>query len=105
MLRSSSRKTERWKHRSLRLPQTLSHENEPVSSVTLSVSSYGARIDNLATRTAFLRRGFGAEMVRYAMTKAKNLGYSWCCLESSRKGVPLYQKLGFREIYRVKTYG
>lgn len=81
------------------------HENEPVSSVTLSVSSYGARIDNLATRTAFLRQGFGAEMVRCAMTKAKNLGYSWCCLESSRKGVPLYQQLGFREIYRVKTYG
>jgi GNAT superfamily N-acetyltransferase len=77
----------------------------PVAAATLSVSPHGARIDDVATRTAYLRQGFGTAVTIYAMKEAKKLGYAWCCLDSSEDALPLYQKIGFTKFHTNEIYG
>ena len=82
----------------------LYHNDKPVSCATLSVSEYGARIDNVATRTDYLRRGFGRAITLFAMEKAKELDHQMICLEASDEGLRLYLGIGFVEAYKNKVY-
>jgi GNAT superfamily N-acetyltransferase len=82
----------------------LYHEGKPVSCSTLSVSEYGARIDNVATCNDYLRQGFGRAVTLFAMQEAQRLGANIVCLESSDEGLQLYLNVGFKEIYRNKMY-
>lgn len=77
---------------------------KPVSCATLSISKYGARIDNVATCDDFLRQGFGRAVTIFAMREAQKFGCKMVCLESFDEGLPLYLKIGFKEIYRNKEY-
>jgi len=79
-------------------------EGEPVSAATLSLSSYGARLDDIGTKIAFQRKGLATAVTLYAMKVAKELGYPWVCLEASDEGIPLYTKMGFTELYRNEVY-
>lgn len=76
----------------------------PVSAATLSLSSYGARLDDIGTKPSFQRKGFATSVILYAMKVAQELGYPWVCLEASDEGMPLYTKLGFKELYRNEIY-
>ncbi|MBA3813484.1 MAG: GNAT family N-acetyltransferase [Alphaproteobacteria bacterium] len=76
----------------------------PVSAATLSLSPYGARLDDLGTLSAYQNKGFGGAMALHRMRIAKDLGYDWVCLEASKHGGPLYKKMGFQELYRIKVY-
>jgi len=80
-------------------------EGEPVSAATLSLSSYGARLDDLGTKPSFQRKGFARAVTLHAMKVAHELGYPWICLEASDEGIPLYTKIGFKELYRNEVYG
>ncbi len=82
----------------------LYHDDKPISCVTLSLSKFGARIDNLATRNSHLRQGFGKALTLFAMNKAKKLGYTMICLDASDEGLLLYKNIGFTEVYQHKTY-
>ena len=84
--------------------EQLHHNNKPVSCATLSVSEYGARIDNVATRTDYRRRGFGRAITLFAMEKAKELDHQMICLEASDEGLRLYLGIGFVEAYKNKVY-
>ncbi|MBY0501746.1 MAG: GNAT family N-acetyltransferase [Alphaproteobacteria bacterium] len=77
---------------------------EPVSAATLSLSSYGARLDDLGTKPAFQRQGFGKALVLYQMEIAKDLGYEWVCLDASDQGGLLYKALGFQELCQNQFY-
>jgi hypothetical protein len=77
---------------------------QPVACATLSVSQFGARIDNVATCSNYLRQGFGRAVTLFAMVEAQKLGAQIACLESSDEGLPLYSKMGFEEIYQNQTY-
>lgn len=79
-------------------------DEKPISCATLSISKYGARIDNVATCDDFLRQGFGRAVTIFAMREAQKFGCKMVCLESSDEGVPLYLKIGFKEIYKNKEY-
>ena len=80
-------------------------DNQPVSTGTLSLSKYGARIDNVGTRINYLRKGFGSAITQYIMHAAKRLGYEYCYLDASDEGIIMYKKLGFTECYKSKIYG
>ncbi len=80
------------------------YDKKPVSCATLSFSKYGARIDNVATCNDFLRKGFAKAVTIFAMIEAKKFGCKMVCLESSDEGLPLYSKIGFKEIYKNKEY-
>lgn len=79
-------------------------DGKPVSCATLSFSKYGARIDNIATCDNFLRQGFAKAVTIFTMIEAKKFGCEIVCLESSNEGLPLYLKLGFKEIYKNREY-
>ncbi|OJW47934.1 MAG: hypothetical protein BGO67_08675 [Alphaproteobacteria bacterium 41-28] len=79
--------------------------NVPVSAATLSLSPYGARLDDLGTAFAYQRKGFGTAMALYRMKIAKELGYSWICLEAFDQGALLYKTLGLKELYRNEIFG
>lgn len=79
-------------------------KGEPVSAGTLSLSSHGARLDDIGTKLDFQRQGFGTAVTLFAMRVAKELGYPWVCLEASDKGVLLYKSMGFKEIYQNEIY-
>jgi hypothetical protein len=40
----------------------------------------------------------------FAMQEAKKFGCKMVCLESSDAGLPLYLKLGFKEVYKNREY-
>lgn len=80
-------------------------EEEPVSAATLSLSSFGARLDDIGTRTNYQRQGFATAITLHAMKVAKDLGHGWIYLEASDEGLPLYTKMGFKELYRNEIYG
>ena len=80
-------------------------KGKPVLAATLSLSSNGARLDDLGTTHAYQRKGFGRAMTLYAMKIAKELGYDWVCLEASDQGALLYKSMGFKELYRNEIYG
>ncbi len=79
-------------------------DEKPISCATLSISKYGARIDNVATCDDFLRQGFGRAVTIFAMREAQKFGCKMVCLESSNEGLSLYLKIGFKEIYQNKEY-
>jgi len=77
----------------------------PVAAATLSLSYYGARIDDVATRTDYLRRRFATAVTLFALREAEQAGYPWCCLDSSEDGLPLYQKVGFEILGQKQVFG
>jgi GNAT superfamily N-acetyltransferase len=79
-------------------------EEKPVASGTLSLSSDGARLDDLGVLPAYQGKGFGRAMALYRMNIAKALGYQWICLEGSDQGASLYKQMGFQELYPIKVY-
>ncbi len=80
-------------------------DGKPVSASTLSLSAYGARLDDLGTRPAYQRKGIGLAMVRHQMKVAKDLGYEWVCLDTSEQGAFLCQSMGFQELCQNEVYG
>jgi ribosomal protein S18 acetylase RimI-like enzyme len=79
--------------------------DEAVSASTLSLSSHGARLDDLGTKPAYQRKGIGSAMTRHLMKVAKNLGYEWICLDASEEGALLYKSMGFQELCQNEMYG
>ena len=80
-------------------------EGTPVSAGTLSLSSYGARLDDLGTNPSHQRKGIGSAMVLYQMKVAKNWGYERVYLDASQQGTLLYQSIGFQELCQNELYG
>lgn len=80
-------------------------ESKPVCALTLTSFQGMARIDDVATIPSHQGRGYGTEMLKYALSKAKDLGCETCFLEASGEGLSIYEKIGFRPLFRNKCYG
>jgi GNAT superfamily N-acetyltransferase len=78
--------------------------NGPVAAATLSITKYGARLDNIAVRTTEQRKGFGTAITLHLLHEAARFGAEYCFLDSSEEGAVLYKKLGFTEYYSVDAY-
>ena len=79
-------------------------EGKPVSAAALTLSSFGARLNDLGINHAYQRKGFGRAMTLYRMKVTKELGYDWVCLEASDQGALLYKNMGFKELYRNEIF-
>lgn len=79
--------------------------DEPVSASTLSLSSHGARLDDLGIKPAYQRKGIGSAITLHLMKVAKNLSYEWICLDASEEGALLYKSMGFQELCQNEMYG
>lgn len=79
-------------------------QGKPVSCITLSLSEYGARIDDLGTVPAYQGNGYATLLLDYALTLCRTRGIRDCYLEASSEGLSLYQKLGFRTLFDYLFY-
>ncbi len=77
---------------------------QPACSITLSLHNNLARIDNVGTLPALQNRGYATYLIKHALLAAKKFGATHCFLESSESGFSLYQKLGFKPLFKHNFY-
>jgi GNAT superfamily N-acetyltransferase len=83
---------------------TLYNHNQPVASLTISVTGALARLDDVGTFPAFQGQGFATMLVTYGLKKTIDLGCTDCFLCASKNGLPLYKKLGFKALSTNRCY-
>ncbi len=79
-------------------------DGEPVATATLFLGGGVAGVYFVFTATGFRRRGIGAAITLSALREARHLGYGVGVLGSSEMGYPIYRRLGFREVCRIRLY-
>lgn len=75
-----------------------------VSAVGYSRSGSTAVVWGTATLEPYRGRGFGAALIRTALTHAAANGCTSASLRSGPLSVPLYERVGFRYVCRHRTY-
>ncbi|HXW53428.1 MAG TPA: GNAT family N-acetyltransferase [Myxococcota bacterium] len=83
---------------------SLFKDNEIISSMTLSWNDNWARIDDVATLHQYQRQGYATALMRYGIGLAAQKGAKHCFLEASPKGLSIYQKLGFKELFKNQVF-
>jgi ribosomal protein S18 acetylase RimI-like enzyme len=63
-----------------------------------------AGIYNVAVVPAARGRGIGREVTLAALRAARSLGYSLSTLGSSDLGLPVYRRIGYEEVCRIRVY-
>jgi ribosomal protein S18 acetylase RimI-like enzyme len=72
------------------------YQNNIAAAGTLFLSKNAVMLHNLATRTAYTKRGVGTALTLHMMGEAKKLGFKHCFLDSSESGFNLYKRVGFQ---------
>ncbi|MEI8281762.1 MAG: GNAT family N-acetyltransferase, partial [Armatimonadota bacterium] len=80
-------------------------DGEPVGSTARVIHDGVAGIYCVSTLPDFRRRGVGATVTLLPLLDAREQGYQIGTLQASSMGLPIYEKLGFREVCRIKLYG
>ncbi len=75
-----------------------------VGASTLSLGAGVAGIANIAVLPEHRGRGVGAAVAAAALLEGRRLGLGVGVLSAGELGVPLYERLGFREVSRHRTY-
>ncbi|MEX2458325.1 MAG: GNAT family N-acetyltransferase [Actinomycetota bacterium] len=75
-----------------------------VGSSGLMISSRVAGIYNVATDPEFRRRGIASAMTGRALREARDRGYQVAILGASPMGLPVYTRMGFVEVCRLRFY-
>lgn len=83
---------------------SLYKQGEPISSITLSMNDNIARIDDVSTLPEFQGKGYATSLMNYVLSEAKNKGALYCFLEASESGLSIYQKLGFKILFKNNIY-
>jgi GNAT superfamily N-acetyltransferase len=78
---------------------------KPVATGMLVLYAGVAGIFYLVTVPEERKKGYGTLMMRFLLSRAKNLGYSHAVLQASVMGVNLYKRLGFKECCAFQEYG
>lgn len=66
-----------------------------VCSLTLSMQSGVARLDDVGTRSTLQGRGYASALIRHALEYARSQNVETFFLEASEAGVSIYKRLGF----------
>jgi ribosomal protein S18 acetylase RimI-like enzyme len=94
--------------RSLVAPDTAAFvvwdRGEPASTALTMVKEGVAQVCWVATRPEARGRGLGGLATVAATRAGFALGARFASLEASAMGAPVYQRLGFREVLRYRTY-
>ena len=78
--------------------------NQPVATITLTFLNDIVRIDNVATHPNHQSLGYASQMVRFGLDFAKEKDSNHCFLDASPKGLGMYRRLGFSEIFTYNMY-
>ena len=79
-------------------------DGRAVGSSGLMVSARVAGIYNVATDPEFRRRGIASAMTGRALREARDRGYQVAILGASPMGLPVYSRMGFAEVCRLRFY-
>lgn len=79
-------------------------DGAPVASSQLFVHNGVAGIYYVGTLDSHRRRGFGEAMTSHAVREGAAAGCSMASLQASPMGLPVYQRMGFRQVDYYCTY-
>ncbi|WED43931.1 GNAT family N-acetyltransferase [Legionella cardiaca] len=77
-------------------------DDQPISSLTLSFHNNLARIDDFGTLSAYQGKGYGRYLLNYTLKEAKKAGVEFCFLEAAETSLSLYEKMGFKNLFKRK---
>jgi len=80
-------------------------DDRPVAVSALMLNGEVAGIWNVGTLAEFRGRGIGREATLVALSDARACGYRAAILGSSALGLPVYRRIGFVEVCRVRHFG
>ena len=76
----------------------------PVAAAALFVGAGVAGIYNVCTVPEARGRGIGGAVTGAALDEAATRGFGLAVLGSSEMGYPVYRRLGFRDVSRLRSY-
>jgi ribosomal protein S18 acetylase RimI-like enzyme len=76
----------------------------PVAASQLCVTEGAAGVYYVATLPEARRRGFGEAMTRHAIEQGAAAGCTVATLQASPLGLPVYERMGFRQVDDYRTY-
>ncbi len=79
-------------------------DEQPVTSLTLSVHENLAGINDVGTLPEHQGKGYATRLMHHALRQAKQKGAQYCFLEASSQGLAFYEKIGFRPLYTNKIF-
>ncbi|MDD1765016.1 MAG: GNAT family N-acetyltransferase [Methanomassiliicoccales archaeon] len=79
-------------------------DGDPVAVSLLVLHEDVAGVYNIATIPVARRKGIGTAITREPLQIAKDVGYDVAVLEASEMGLPIYRRLGFKELCEFRTY-
>ncbi|MEI6610324.1 MAG: GNAT family N-acetyltransferase [Deltaproteobacteria bacterium] len=77
---------------------------QPVATTLLFLQNNTAGIYFVTTLAAYRNKGIALALVLESMRYAKSSGYKYCVLQSSKEGLDVYLRAGFKEYCRVDVY-
>jgi ribosomal protein S18 acetylase RimI-like enzyme len=79
-------------------------EGDAVGASTLSLGAGVAGLANIAVVPERRGEGIGSAVASAALVEGRRLGLEVGALSAGEQGRPLYERLGFREVSRHRTY-
>jgi GNAT superfamily N-acetyltransferase len=79
-------------------------KGQPVASILLFLHSNTIGIYFVTTLTAYRGKGIALALILASMKYAKTSGCKYCILQSSKEGLNVYLKAGFKEYCRADVY-
>ncbi len=77
---------------------------EPIACATLSINKPLARIDDVGTLPEYRGQGHATRLMLHALAVASKNGCTHAFLEASNAGFTLYQRLGFKTLFKYYRY-
>ena len=79
-------------------------DDRPVATSMGYTSGGTIGVYNVATLKDARRRGYGAAVTRHAVAAGATRGATVAILQSSSMGLPVYEKIGFREVLAFRVF-
>lgn len=85
------------------------YKDKPIGTSSVFFANGVAGIYNVTTAPEARGKGIGEAITRAALISGKKAGYTFAILQATKKGLPVYKKMGFKSNeamdYYLKLYG
>lgn len=79
-------------------------DGKPVATASMFLGAGVAGIYDVATLPSARGRGIGSAATRVPLLEARGMGYRVGILQSSPKGLPVYERMGFRTVCQMEHF-